>query len=137
MDSKIYFCGSIRGGRNDRAIYLEIISFLKKHAQVLTEHIGDQTLDADHSLTHQQIHDRDMSWLHEADLLVAEVTQPSLGVGYEIASALAENKPVYCLYNRNSSHHLSAMIAGSTQIQLITYSSLNEVLAALEKIVVP
>ena len=31
-------------------------------------------------------------------VIVAEVTQPSLGVGYEIGRAYAMKKPILCLY---------------------------------------
>ena len=43
---KIYFAGSIRGGRDDKELYLEIINLLGKYGKVLTEHIGDKTLSA-------------------------------------------------------------------------------------------
>ena len=43
---RIYFCGSIRGGRNDRDIYIKLIEHLKKFGNVLTEHIGkDYAMD--------------------------------------------------------------------------------------------
>ena len=43
----IYFSGSIRGGRDDVDIYNRIISYLKKYGNVLTEHIGDNSLNSD------------------------------------------------------------------------------------------
>jgi 2'-deoxynucleoside 5'-phosphate N-hydrolase len=43
---KIYFAGSIRGGRDDKELYLDIIKWLGKYGTVLTEHIGDATLSA-------------------------------------------------------------------------------------------
>ena len=42
---QIYFAGSIRGGRGDRDVYLNIIQYLKDYGTVLTEHIGDFDLD--------------------------------------------------------------------------------------------
>ena len=41
---KIYFAGSIRGGRNDKEIYLKLIQHLSNYGEVLTEHVGDQKL---------------------------------------------------------------------------------------------
>lgn len=38
---RIYFCGSIRGGRDDVHIYKDIISQLGAYGEVLTEHVGD------------------------------------------------------------------------------------------------
>lgn len=43
---KVYFCGSIRGGRDDVELYGKIITELKKYGTVLTEHVSDQKLDA-------------------------------------------------------------------------------------------
>ncbi|KAB0354933.1 hypothetical protein FD755_022392, partial [Muntiacus reevesi] len=59
------------------------------------------------------IHDRDLAWLQQADAVVAEVTQPSLGVGYELGRAVALHKPVLCLFRPQSGRVLSAMIRGA------------------------
>uniref|UniRef100_A0AC11ESI6 2'-deoxynucleoside 5'-phosphate N-hydrolase 1 n=1 Tax=Ovis aries TaxID=9940 RepID=A0AC11ESI6_SHEEP len=59
------------------------------------------------------IHDRDVAWLQQADVVVAEVTQPSLGVGYELGRAVALRKPVLCLFRPKSGRVLSAMIRGA------------------------
>ena len=96
---KIYFAGSIRGGRNDAEIYSQIIEFLQGYGQVLTEHVGKKNLNqmGETTLSDKQIHDRDMNWLLKSDLMVAEVTNPSLGVGYEIGRAIEANKKIICL----------------------------------------
>lgn len=39
MNKKIYFAGSIRGGREDAALYQRIIQYINKTEVVLTEHI--------------------------------------------------------------------------------------------------
>lgn len=54
------------------------------------------------SLTDAEILERDMLWLQQSDVVVAEVTQPSLGVGFEIARAITLNKPVLCLFRPSS-----------------------------------
>ncbi|XP_016068151.1 PREDICTED: 2'-deoxynucleoside 5'-phosphate N-hydrolase 1, partial [Miniopterus natalensis] len=59
------------------------------------------------------IHERDLAWLQQADLVVAEVTQPSLGVGYELGRAVALNKRILCLFRPQSGRVLSAMIRGA------------------------
>ena len=89
---KIYFSGSIRGGQDDAAIYKQIIDELKRYGNVLTEHIGSKVLET--NLSDEEIHDRDLKWVMEADVVVAEVTTPSLGVGYEIGRAAEFNKPI-------------------------------------------
>lgn len=67
-----------------------------------------------------------MEWLKSCDLVVAEVTVSSLGVGYELGWAVALGKPVLCLYRNMSGRPLSAMIAGSTGIRTAVYSSMDE-----------
>jgi nucleoside 2-deoxyribosyltransferase len=96
---KIYFAGSIRGGREDAELYLKIIEHLKTCGEVLTEHIGNKNLSqaGEDGPNDRYIHDRDMDWIREADVLVAEVTQTSLGVGYEIGRAVEMGKR-FCAY---------------------------------------
>ena len=109
---KIYFAGAIRGGREDLSLYLEIIQQLREYGEVLTEHIADGELTSlGETLDDRDVHDRDLSWLGEAEYLVAEVTTPSLGVGYEIGKATEWGKPTLCLFRPNNNRVLSAMIA--------------------------
>ena len=132
---KIYFAGSIRGGRDDAEIYSQIIEFLQGYGEVLTEHVGKKDLNSmgESALSDQQIHDRDIKWLLESDLMVAEVTNPSLGVGYEIGRAIEAEKKIICLY-RESDKKLSAMIAGSKNIDTIKYYQLENIKKAIEDI---
>ena len=125
---KIYFAGSIRGGRNDADLYLEIIKYLKNFGEVLTEHVGDNliTSSGESSINDTAIHDRDMDWLISSDIIVAEVTNPSLGVGYEIGRAIEYNKKIICLYRESKRKRLSAMISGSNKIINIKYSDFDE-----------
>ncbi|XP_018118259.1 2'-deoxynucleoside 5'-phosphate N-hydrolase 1 [Xenopus laevis] len=114
---RVYFCGSIRGGREDQALYERIVRELRRYGTVLTEHvarpeIGVRGEDAE-ALGDKFIHDRDMDWLNQADVVVAEVTQPSLGVGYEIGRAVDMNKRILCLFRPSSGRALSAMIRGA------------------------
>lgn len=125
---KIYFCASIRGGRELASSYEVIIRMLQEHGLVLTEHLGDdeEIENMDRILSDQAIHDRDMQWIREADLLVAEVSVTSLGVGYEIGRAIEMEKPVLCLYKKDSEKPLSAMITGSKGIHMYYYSNPGE-----------
>ncbi|CAH1263113.1 DNPH1 [Branchiostoma lanceolatum] len=96
---KIYFCGSIRGGRCDAELYGRIIEQLQAYGPVLTEHVGfKDPILKDIEGDDVAIHTQDMAWLEESDVVVAEVTQPSLGVGYEIGRAVAWKKRILCLY---------------------------------------
>ncbi|XP_051008835.1 2'-deoxynucleoside 5'-phosphate N-hydrolase 1 [Acomys russatus] len=112
----VYFCGSIRGGREDQALYARIVSRLRRFGKVLTEHVADAELDPhgeEAARGDQLIHERDLAWLRQADVVVAEVTQPSLGVGYELGRAVALGKQILCLFRPQSGRVLSAMIRGA------------------------
>ncbi len=110
---RIYFSGSIRGGRQDVDLYARIIEQLKAYGEVLTEFIGQSGLTAQGSSGNEaDIYAKDMAWLTAADVIVAEVTSPSLGVGYELAKAEEMRKPVLCLYRPSEGKKPSAMIAG-------------------------
>ena len=132
---KIYFAGSIRGGRNDVEVYNQIIQHLQKHGQVLTEHIGDKNLTADGEVdkTETFIYDRDMAWVKEANVIVAEVSSPSLGVGYEIGKAEDWGKKILCLYRNQADKKLSGMLMGNHNIEIIYYDALEEALEQLDE----
>ena len=123
---RIYFCGSIRGGRQDASLYQELIDFLKGYGRVLTEHIGQLGLDGESHIQPGEIHDRDLNWLRSADVVVAEVTTPSLGVGYELGRAVDMGKPILCLYRKQEGRSLSAMISGSPGIKTVEYRNIEE-----------
>jgi len=125
---KIYFAGSIRGGRDDAQIYFQIIEYLKSYGTVLTEHVGNPNLaQQGETLDHDQyIHDRDIQRVSESDVVVAEVSTVSLGVGYEIGRAVEQGKRILCLYRPQEGKRLSAMIAGSSGVTLQTYTTLDE-----------
>lgn len=134
---KIYFAGSIRGGRQDAALYYEIVQQLQNYGKVFTEHIGDSELsELGEDLADRNIHDRDLDWLRAADYLIAEVTRPSLGVGYEIGKATEWGKPVLCLYrpdNSGNARLLSAMISGSSAVTVREYQRPAELTEVFEE----
>ncbi len=128
---KVYFCGSIRGGRADLLVYQKLISFLKLYGTVLTEHIGEKEILTDLHLSGEEIYQRDMEWMTQADFVVAEVSTPSLGVGFEIAKAIGLNKKILCLSQAKNNQNLSAMISGCPDLQIVLYSGINEAKSAI------
>ena len=125
---KIYFAGSIRGGRQDVDIYHQIIKYLGNFGTVLTEHLGDKSLSnlGEDKKDSAFIYERDMDWIRESDVVVVEATQPSLGVGYEIGSSEGK-KPILCLYRPQSDRSLSAMIRGNKNLNVYDYKDIEEV----------
>lgn len=73
-----------------------------------------------------------MAWLRRSKIVVAEVTQPSLGVGYELGQAEALGIPVVCLHRPASGKSLSAMLGGNSTFTVLTYTGVEEACAALD-----
>ena len=127
---KVYFAGSIRGGREDQQKYLKLIDFISTKAEVLTEHVGDSCLEqiGEQDFSDKEIYQRDLEWLESADAVIAEVTNPSLGVGYELGIAEKLGKPILCLFDdADDNRDLSAMISGNQKIATFRYTSLDKV----------
>ena len=92
---KIYFAGSIRGGRNDADLYKRIIEFIQREHIVLTEHVGDLSLSKTEGMKNRDvvIYEQDMSWLRESDLVEIWFDHDlgeNAGTGYDSAKYLVE-----------------------------------------------
>jgi len=131
MNRKIYFAGSIRGGRGDADVYHQMIEHIKRNNTVLTEHVGD--LQLKESRGDRNIYEQDTAWLRESDMLIGECTCPSLGVGYELAYAERYGKPCHIFYNKTKCQ-LSAMLTGNPYFHIYPYSQIDEVLVMLDDI---
>lgn len=130
---KIYFAASIRGGGIDPETCRELVNHLRGYGRVFTEHICDEAADLDGDWgPDRDIYERDIKWLKSADVVVAEVSLPSLGVGYEIGKAEEWGKPILCLYCTNSPGKLSAMINGNENLTVKKYGDLSEALVLID-----
>lgn len=129
---EIYFAGSIRGAEADKPLFKRFIEHLSGHGKVLTEHSFDFDYTQEIQLDDYGIYELDTGWLKDADALVAEVSSPSLGVGYEIGRVEAMGKPILCLYRRQGGRQLSAMIGGNRKLKIVEYDSEDEALKAMD-----
>jgi len=125
---KIYFACSISGGRKDEKAYQHLVKVLEEmDIEVPTAHIAETGIEIiDGEEKPFDIYQRDVNWIEESDLLVAEVSTPSHGVGYEIGYALSLGKPVYCLYKQDVV--VSKMITGNPHslLSVSAYRDLSE-----------
>lgn len=135
---KIYFAGSIRGGRGLQPLYMKITRHLEETGHtVLTDHVAQESvLEREAGLSAWEIYERDMAWLEECDVFFAEVTVPSLGVGFEVASAVNLGKPVLCIHQEGVA--LSAMIAGnsSENLQVKEYKDAKSMIDVVDEFLV-
>ena len=104
--------------------YIAMCKHLKnKGHDVLSWHVADPELEKTESLlTEQEIYMRDMEFLENCDCVIAEVSTPSIGVGYEICSAVHKKIPVLCLYMPQA--NVSAMIQGDSRVTCKAYSNI-------------
>src|SRR5665648_257835 len=109
----IYFACSITGGREFETVYQTITqTLLESGHEVPTSHLAKSgVVDLEKIVDARVIYSRDVNWIQACDALIAEVSTPSHGVGYEIAYALGLGKPVLCCYQ--SGQKVSKMITGN------------------------
>ena len=110
----IYFSCSLTGGRNDQPVYAAIVDYLLANGhEVPTAHLAQSdVMDAERVVDPVEVFTRDVEWVQACDALIADVSTPSHGVGYEIALALSLEKPVLCCYRKGAL--VSKMISGNT-----------------------
>ena len=130
---KIYFAAPIRGDDVNREHYLSLIENLKSQGTVLTELLWLEE-DAKEQLSDTEIFQRDLQWILSSDIVIAEVSSASLGVGFEAGIAWCAGKPFIGLYKTDSPRLLSAMIRGNTAFKIIEYTEFQEVVNALKSI---
>lgn len=130
----IYFGASVTGGREMQAEYEKLVAFLQTRGTVLTTHLGKKELsDHGEDLPAENVFERNVEWIKNCDVLVADVSVPSLGVGYEIGLAEQLGKKIVCLYHQNAAKKISRMIAGNPKIKVIYYSDIPDAIEQLKK----
>ena len=124
----IYFACSITGGRTDESKYMIIVDTLLKDGHTIpTAHLSQQdVIEMESVIGPEEVYLRDTSWIDTSNALIAEVSTPSHGVGYEIAYALDRDKPVLCIYKEGKI--ISKMLTGNTHPNIIvnTYKNSSE-----------
>ena len=135
MNKKVYFAGSIRGGRVDAGLYGRIIDYIQRTDRVLTEHVGHPELNLLERGRDRdgEIYAQDTAWLRESEVLIAECSCPSLGVGYELAYAERFEKPCWIFY-APSKTQLSAMLTGDPYFHILPYGREEEIYPLIDRI---
>lgn len=123
---RVFFSCSMRGGFSKlaQAELRQIPDLIESMGpELLSRHqTQDDFMESESRLSERQIHDRDYQWLQKADLVIAEITNPSLGVGAEIADAVRLGIPVLAVYKREYEHEISAYIRGKPGVLCRPYS---------------
>lgn len=137
---KIYFGFTVAGNRSSLEAAKRIVGVLQSMGhEVLTSHlIREDAWDADRSVPPQEVFARDMKWLDQCELFVAEVSGSSFGLGFETGYLLgATTKRTVLLYDRESERGISLLITGNTHPNcvVIPYSRLDELEQLVRKAV--
>jgi nucleoside 2-deoxyribosyltransferase len=129
----IYFACSITGGREFEPVYQEIVAALIKDGhEIPTSHLAQsEVMENEHMLIPRDVYERDVNWIKNCDVLIAEVSVPSHGVGYEVAFALGAGKRVLCVYREG--RRVSKMITGNPDpaLTVTAYSSVDEAVSQM------
>ncbi|HCC79715.1 MAG: hypothetical protein A2X25_09075 [Chloroflexi bacterium GWB2_49_20] len=124
----IYFACSITGGRQFETVYQSITqTLLESGHEVPTAHLAEaDVIDLENIVNARDIYTRDVNWIQACDALIAEVSTPSHGVGYEVAYALGIGKPVLCCFQ--AGQKVSKMITGNSHknLQVVSYADVNQ-----------
>jgi nucleoside 2-deoxyribosyltransferase len=136
---EVFFSCSMRGGfgRVAQEELRKIPDIIEELGMVvISRHqTSERFVENESRLTDKEIHDRDYRWLKDADMVIAEITNPSLGVGAEIADAVNLGIPVLCVYKSDYEHLISAYIRGKAGVMCRAYSDHDELKEVIREFV--
>ena len=133
---KIYVSGSIYGGRQKIETYKTMIEALELYGEVCDKEIIDEDIiKKEEYQDDEKIFESLVKRLESSDLIFAEVTVPSLGVGYELGIADKLGKKIIAIYDLNMIDKVSTMIRGNKNIKLIGYHNISEIVNKLDEII--
>ena len=137
---RIYLACTVRGDRGGVEAGRAIARHLQQRGhEVLTTHLLADDVDvAESTLTEDAVYRRDIEWLSSCDLLVAEASGSSYGVGFEVGYVLGRaprtNQRVVLVYDRARRGAISRLITGNCDPACATfgYGSIDELIAWLD-----
>ena len=132
---KIYFSGSIYGGRQKLNTYKKLIKKLQEYGEVLNPEVADDNVLVDEIGRDEEVFENLEKEMLKTDLIFAEVTVPSLGVGYELGYADSHNKKIICIYDKTITPKITTMLRGNKRLKIIPYTDINNIIENLNEII--
>ena len=128
----VYFGFTVAGDRSAIDTARKVVRLLEQLGhRVLTRHLVEENAwEADRRISAQQVYRRNMAWLEQCDLFIAEVSGSSFGLGFEAGYLLgATNKRVILLYRRELEQRVSLLISGNSHgnCTIVPYATVEEV----------
>jgi hypothetical protein len=123
----IYCAGPIRGDVTYQKFYTEIINHVEEEGHTALAEFNTR-FSVSVQLTDKQIYKRDIKWIDSCRFMIAEISGPSIGVGFEIAYAIfVKHIPVLALCH-SQVKKLSAMLSGcdSPLVSIERYANAEE-----------
>ncbi len=131
----VYFSCSLTGGRSEEEMYGLIVDhLLSRGIEVPTAHLArPEVMALERVVDPKEVYQRDIAWIDGCDAMIAEVSTPSHGVGYELAYALTMKKPVLACFRDGA--NVSKMITGNSQetLQVFAYPDPAALLNAIDE----
>lgn len=133
----IYCAGPIRGNTTYQENYSEIVRIVESTGHTALSEVSTK-FSSSIPLNAKQIYTRDIKWIDGSKIVIAEVSGPSLGVGFEISYALFAKKiPVLAVYH-DKVPQISSMIAGCQNpiLQISKYSNVDDLTKIVKNFIV-
>lgn len=120
----IYCAGPIKGNKTYQENYAQLVEIVNSLGHTALSEMSSK-FHSSIPLSSKQIYSRDLKWLDGSKLMIAEVSGPSLGVGFEISYALFVKKiPVLAVYHETAGQ-ISSMITGCNNPKLVLHKYSN------------
>jgi|SRR5215472_1900303 len=138
---RIYLACTVRGDRAGVEAGRAICERLQEHGhEVLTTHLLADDVDrAEAALTETQVYQRDIDWLSHCDVLVAEASGSSYGVGFEVGFVIGRARDtrqrVLLVYHAERRDAVSRLISGNCDAACRTfaYPTIDELLVFIDR----
>lgn len=123
---RIYLAAAMTNAARDPGAVGVLLSHIEALGhQVPTSHVAaPDGRSRDAELSNAQLAQRDLSWVASSDVLVAEVSTPSHGVGIEVLAATRSGKPVLLLHSRDAA--VSRLLLGLPGVEAYPYASVHD-----------
>ena len=120
-------CSMIKSKQIDFSLLDIIVNYIQ--SQGFNAFVPGKMKDASPKI----IFERDLNWLKQSEIIIADVNEPSHGVGMEIMYAYEHNIPVLCILDEINKP-LSRMVEGSPHVYLLTYTNKNSLVRGLDEL---
>ena len=124
----IYLACTVRGDRGAVAGLRSLVTSLEDAGHtILTKHLLEDNVDgAESALTERAVYERDIAWLDACDVLIADASGSSFGVGFEVGYVLGRSDRtetrVVLLYRAGRRDQISRLIVGNAHPRCETLS---------------